>query len=262
MSFKIITIEELIKMLDKYNHKELHIHHTYIPNHSHFNGSNGIQLQINMRNYHVNVNKWSDIAQHISLLPSGEIVTGRDFGSDPASIRGYNAGAFCVEMIGNFDIGKDRLEGKQKDSMLRLSKYFYDKGKYIRFHRENAPKTCPGTSIDKSEFMNEVKNYGNAPQVTQPTKSQATSNVIFEGKTVEAININGTTQVWTRHLSNLLGVSVSFANGQVILNSKAVPKNEVLLMGGKSYMHTRVIADRLGLKIHWNNITKTVTLSK
>jgi hypothetical protein len=41
--------------------------------------------------------------------------------------------------------------------LLKLAKYFDDKGKYIRFHRENSPKTCPGTSIDKDIFISEVR---------------------------------------------------------------------------------------------------------
>ena len=96
------------------------------------------------------------LGQHVTLLPDGKFVTGRDFGKTPASIQGYNTGAFAVEMLGNFDIGNDKFEGPQKESMIKLARYFYSKGCYIRFHRENAPKTCPGTSIDKNEFMKEV----------------------------------------------------------------------------------------------------------
>ena len=74
----------------------------------------------------------------------------------PASITGYNTGAFACEMLGNFDIGYDVLKGFQKASILRLCKYFNDKGQYVRFHRENSSKTCPGTSINKNDFMKEV----------------------------------------------------------------------------------------------------------
>jgi hypothetical protein len=158
--FEIIDIEELLKRLDNYNHKELHVHHTYKPNHSSFNGSNGISLQEAMRDFHVKVNGWSDIGQHVTLLPNGLFVTGRDFGKTPASISGYNTGAFACETMGNFDVGNDILQGEQKNSLLKLAKYFNDKSKYIRFHRENAPKTCPGISIDKEAFMNEVKSFG------------------------------------------------------------------------------------------------------
>lgn len=43
--FRIIAINELLAMLDNYNHKELHVHHTWSPSHKDFNGSNGLQLQ-------------------------------------------------------------------------------------------------------------------------------------------------------------------------------------------------------------------------
>lgn len=165
--FKIITVDGLINHLDNYNHKELHVHHTWKPDHSSFNGKNHLQLQQGMKNYHVNTNGWDDIGQHVTLMPDGIFVTGRDYGSTPASIRGYNTQAFAVEMLGNFDIGHDPFSGKQKDAMLKLARYFYDKQRYIRFHRENSAKTCPGTSINKDSFMNEVKALDSKPSQTE-----------------------------------------------------------------------------------------------
>lgn len=165
MSFEIIAIDELLKRLDKYNHKELHVHHTWKPVKNSYNGKNGLELQESMKNYHVNVNKWSDIGQHVTLLPDGKFVTGRAFDLTPASIYGFNTNAFACEMLGNFDkkgtgeennLGYDKFEGIQKESMLQLARYFHQKNRYIRFHRENSKKTCPGTSIDKDIFMQEV----------------------------------------------------------------------------------------------------------
>ncbi len=49
--FEIIGIDELLRRLNKYNHKELHVHHTWSPDHGDFNGKNGLQLQENMRKY-------------------------------------------------------------------------------------------------------------------------------------------------------------------------------------------------------------------
>jgi peptidoglycan hydrolase-like protein with peptidoglycan-binding domain len=158
--FEIITIDQLLQRLDAYKHLELHVHHTWKPSHKDYNGSNGIALQQGMKNYHVGNLGWNDIGQHVTLLPDGLFVTGRDFGATPASIAGHNTGGFACEMLGNFDTDNDKLEGKQKESILRLAKYFDDKGRYIRFHRENAAKSCPGTSIDKDTFMNEVRNLG------------------------------------------------------------------------------------------------------
>lgn len=156
---RILTLEQLLAELDKYSYKELHVHHTYKPDHSDWNKRpDGLYWNQSMRNYHVNNRGWQDIGQHVTLLPNGKFVTGRDFGKTPASIQGYNTGAFAVEMLGNFDIGHDKFDGVQKEAMIGLARYFYNKGCYIRFHRENAPKTCPGSSIDKNQFMQEVEN--------------------------------------------------------------------------------------------------------
>lgn len=163
-AFKKLTVSELIKLLDKYTFKQLHIHHTWKPNHSNFTGDNHEALQQGMYNYHVNQLKWSDIGQHVTLMPDGLFVTGRDFNRSPASIRGWNFRAFAVEMLGNFDKGFDILEGPQKDSIIQLSRYFVKRfGKECaKFHNEgpNVTKTCPGTSIDKDEFMKEVITLG------------------------------------------------------------------------------------------------------
>lgn len=190
--FEIITIDELLKRLDKYSHKELHIHHTYSPSHKDFNGSNGIALQQAMKNYHVNTRHWQDIAQHVTLLPNGLFVTGRDFAKTPASITGHNTGGFAVEMLGNFDIGHDKLQGEQRESIIKLAKYFDDKKRYIRFHRENSPKTCPGTSINKAEFMAEVKQYGLIKKIE---------------KVVDGMNIKT-----LQHVINVLGIKDNSGN--------------------------------------------------
>lgn len=170
MSFKFITIDEVIDIIKKYKYKSFHIHHTWKPTHKSFTGTNHMQLQTSMRNHHVNVNGWSDIGQHLTLFPDGKLLTGRDFGKSPASISNFNTGALAIEMIGNFDspntgsynsLGYDRLEGEQRKTILKLVKAFGDMFGYdnIIFHREKSSKTCPGTSIDKDFFIAEAKNY-------------------------------------------------------------------------------------------------------
>lgn len=163
-NFRLITIEELIKELDKYKFKQLHVHHTWKPDHSNFKGNNHVAIQQSMKDYHVNTNKWSVIGQHLSLFPDGVWLTGRPFDISPASISGWNTGAMAIEMIGNFDIGNDKLNGKQKEEILKLIKYFIDKyGEgSIKFHREgpNVTKTCPGTSLDKNKLIKEAKAMG------------------------------------------------------------------------------------------------------
>lgn len=169
-NFRILTTEELIKELEKHKFKQLHAHHTWKPTHKNFNGKNHIQLQENMKNHHVKANEWSDIGQHLTLMPDGSWVTGRPFDKTPASISGWNTGALAVEMLGNFDklgelpfnnLGYDKLEGKQKESMLKLMNYFGEKYGYdnIKFHKEGPGvfKSCPGTSLNKEIMIQEAK---------------------------------------------------------------------------------------------------------
>ena len=177
--YEIMSLDELLARLAKYNHKELHVHHTAKPDHATYYSTaaanedeRALNRQREFRNYHVNVHGWADIGQHVTLLPDGRFVTGRDFGISPASIKGYNTNAFACEMVGNFDTGNDPFTGAQRASMIGLARWFDNRGKYIRFHRENANKTCPGTGIVKENFMAEVRAQtatgggGTAPSTT------------------------------------------------------------------------------------------------
>lgn len=160
------TTEELMDLLKEYNFtrsiKFLDVHHTWKPNHSNFNGSNHSKVNKGMRDYHVNDNGWSDIAQHLTLFPDGKWLMGRDFNKTPASIANHNTGAFMIEMVGDFDVGNDTLEGEQLNSILEFSKFFKNQFNIeIRFHREYASwKSCPGSSIDKAEFLEQIDSFG------------------------------------------------------------------------------------------------------
>ncbi|KAA0547413.1 hypothetical protein FZW96_11150 [Bacillus sp. BGMRC 2118] len=72
----------------------------------------------------------------------------------------YNTGSFMTEILGNFDTGNDKLEGAQLETILKLNHYLVtEAGAEILFHREKAAKSCPGTGIDKSWFVQAVMNY-------------------------------------------------------------------------------------------------------
>lgn len=159
MSFKMLSVNQLIKELDKYTFRWFQVHHTWEPDHADFTGHNHMSLQRGMRSYHMNVRGWQDIGQHVTLFPDGMFVTGRPFNMTPAGIKGYNTGAFMMEMIGNFDKGNDPFEDPQKHSAIKLAHYFLSRGTKIMFHREKATKTCPGTGIDKKMFINEARAF-------------------------------------------------------------------------------------------------------
>ena len=161
MKYKFISLKKLLKTLDSYKYRQLHIHHTWKPDHSSFTGNNHVELQEIMARYHKEVRKWDDIGQHITIFPDGKIVTGRDFAIDPCSIKHWNKNAFAVELVGNFDIYNNILEGAQLANILRISAYFsYRFGlQCVKFHNEGpeTSKTCPGSSIIKQEFLSETK---------------------------------------------------------------------------------------------------------
>ena len=126
-----------------------------------------------MGDYHINTRGWKDIGHHLALMPDGLWVTGRPFDQMPASIKGWNTGALAVEMVGNFDkpgtgasnsSGYDKLEGKQRNSVLALIQYYGQRFGYdgVKFHREDpgVTKTCSGTSLTKSEMIKEAKPTG------------------------------------------------------------------------------------------------------
>lgn len=193
-NFEILTLEQVLSKLASYNYKELHVHHTWRPNHEiYFENPDPLYWQEAMKRFHIETNGWSDIGQHVTLLPDGRFVTGRPFNQAPASIKGFNSGAFAVEMIGDFDIGKDVLQGPQRDSIIGLARWFNQRGKYIRFHRENASKSCPGTGIDKTLFMAEVE--GKALTLKKGIKSeevrQLQENLIKLGYNLDPCGADG-----------------------------------------------------------------------
>lgn len=192
---------------------KLQIHHTGSPSYSNFFKSNGthedeLTRQKNMKSFHVNSRGMSDIAQHFTVFPNGKIVTGRSLNSNPAGITGWNTGAICVEIYGNFDKGQDIMKDAQKKAVImlygelckkfkltpstntiRCHAWFTSRGTYLGdYYPAKSRKSCPGTAFmgfgnSKSAITNNfipmVKNYinGNSTTTTQTTNSVYRVNV-------------------------------------------------------------------------------------
>jgi hypothetical protein len=145
------------------NKTEIHVHHTWRPNHAQYQGERSI---IGMWEFHTRQG-WSDIAQHVSIAPDGAIWTGRNWNKTPASARGHNhAGVFMFETIGDFDMGMDPLTGEQLESVLFVTaviatRFGIANGK-ILFHNEVSEKTCPGSAVKKAQFLQQVVAHRNA----------------------------------------------------------------------------------------------------
>lgn len=142
--------------------KYIQLHHTWKPDCSDFN-NNHFELAFNMKDYHVNILKWADIAQNIAIFPDGKIMICRSLEKDPAGIYGFNKNALCIENIGNFD--NSDVNTDQKNAIINTCKILCKKFNisndtdHIVYHhwfdldtgkRTNGignTKTCPGTKF-------------------------------------------------------------------------------------------------------------------
>lgn len=141
----------------------VHLHHTWRPTQSQFKGLATIEA---MHHFHVRANGWNDIAQHLTIDPQGLSWTGRNWNRPPASQAGKNgtsaAGPFMIEIVGDFDIGRDVLGGDQRTAVVGVVAAILSTcgltAADVLFHNElGSPKTCPGTSVVKGELRDQIQ---------------------------------------------------------------------------------------------------------
>ena len=201
---------------------KLQIHHTGSPSYLNFFKSNGthddeLTRQKNMKSFHVNSRGMSDIAQHFTVFPNGKIVTGRSLNSNPAGITGWNTGAICVEIYGNFDKGQDTMKDAQKKAVImlygelckkfkltpstntiRCHAWFTSGGTYLgNYYPAKSRKSCPGTafmgfgnskSAIENNFIPMVKNYISGGSASTSTSNSTSSLGVYK-VIVDELNI-------------------------------------------------------------------------
>lgn len=130
--FLLLTKEEFKEWLSKQKiYRKVNViqnHHTWKPDYKSFTGSNHFTMLKNMENFHVKERKFNQIAQNITTFPDGTIAICRNLNLSPAGIYGHNANGICIEHIGNFDIGGDKMTDAHKETIIflnaELCKYF------------------------------------------------------------------------------------------------------------------------------------------
>ena len=190
----IAQFQELVRSFDWQRQiTEVHMHHTWQPNHSQYQGLASIE---GMWDFHVNTNKWSDIAQHISIAPDGTIWTGRGWNTPPASSSGHNgsaaSGPFMFETIGNFDTGRDPFGGDQKATVIAVIAALLDQFglpvSELKFHNQlGSPKTCPGSSIDYTSFCAEVEAHRATGSRSRSTRTRGSALSATEKRAVSEL---------------------------------------------------------------------------
>jgi hypothetical protein len=242
-TFKRFTLAEYIRYLKTFASKvkfsEVHVHHTWKPTQASWRASkNKESVMLGMYNAHLG-RDFSDIAQHATIDPDGYIWDGRGLLMPPASAIDHNDSdndlihPFMFEMIGDFDIGQEKLEGAQLATVVGLVRAVMDLWKLndsnVRFHREmQSGKSCPGTGITKDWFLAQLKPAAPTPD---PTKVVAT-----KPETIPAIQ----------------------GHVNIVVNGKVMPQG--YLIGGLTYVPIRTVSEALGATIGWDQETKTASL--
>ncbi len=141
-------------------------------------------------------------AQNFTVFPDGKIIVSRNLNSKPIGIRGWNDGALCIEIYGNFDKGKDIMNASQKKAVIYLYGelckrfnipvntshirphcHFTAGGTYLgKYNSSRSAKTCPGTNFwgvgcstsGFNKFLADVKAYvnGKAPVEEKPKETK------------------------------------------------------------------------------------------
>ncbi len=165
-SFVSLDLQGFRELLRQYHFERrvdsIHLHHTWRPRRVDYAGDKTI---LGMWRYHTETNKWSDIAQHLTIAPDGALWVCRDWNRAPASATGYNGnsqvGPFMIEMIGDFDLGRDPFDGPQRESTVQVLALLLERfglaTSAIRFHNEMSSKTCPGSGVDRENLMAAVE---------------------------------------------------------------------------------------------------------
>ncbi len=164
--FHQFTLDEFAALLQEFPFTRkinaVHLHHSWRPDHSQFRGQDSL---IAMWRFDTQTNGWSDLAQHLTIAPDGTLWSGRNWNLPPCSAAGHNgnrtAGPFMLTLIGDFDQGRDRFEGAQRDAALRvivlLQKRFGLPPGSLCFHRQMSSSSCPGGAIDFQQVVDEVQ---------------------------------------------------------------------------------------------------------
>ena len=192
-SFRRYTLVEYIAYLrtfvGKVRFTQVHMHHTWVPAHSHwYKMKNKMDVITGMWRYHTDTRGFSDIAQHVTIDPEGYIWDGRSLLSPPASATNYNDSdndrfhPFMFEMIGDFDEGRDKLEGSQLATVNGLvNEIMLLWGSELKFHRDMTnQKSCPGTGITKDWFLSQLKEDERVLKVEDANKIIALLGAVWQ----------------------------------------------------------------------------------
>jgi len=167
--FQLMTLPEFKQWLNQQSVSRtiglIQNHHTFLPDYSHFTGSNHFERLRSMKQYHMVNNNWSNIAQTFTTFPDGKVAVCRPLNDVPVGIKGHNSKGICIEHFGNFDTGKDQMTEAHRTTIVEMNAalcqkfalpadtdhivyhHWYDLNSGIRTNGSGSTKSCPGTAF-------------------------------------------------------------------------------------------------------------------
>jgi hypothetical protein len=197
-----LTLSQFQLLLNSYPFERkinaIHMHHTWRPRRSDYQGAPTIEA---IWRFHTEFNHWTDIAEHITIAPDGVIWTGRDWNRAPASAAGFNGndavGPFMFEIIGDFDLGAESLDGDQRDVVISVIASLCDRFELspedLHFHDQMTnKKTCPGSSLDRGNIVQDVRSslegHAAEPETTdKPAAVNGTADQAFIAQVIASM---------------------------------------------------------------------------
>lgn len=176
--FQRLSVDQFAVVLRAFDFRRritgVHLHHTWRPSHAQWRGHDSM---VAMWRFHTQDRGFSDIAQHLTIDPEGQVWTGRNWNAAPASAVGHNgtsvAGPFMFETVGDFDLGHDQLRGAQRQAVLEVitlvQRRFGLAPETLMFHNQVADKSCPGTGIPYPAFLAELRAHQQETALVQRT---------------------------------------------------------------------------------------------
>lgn len=130
-----------------------------------------------VKRWHVQDRKWSDLGYHFLIDRDGVVMKGRDIARDGAHVQGRNKGTIGVSLFGGHGSAEtDQFSDHftpQQDAALRnliadLRKRFGNVP--VTGHNQYAAKACPGFNVPK--WLASMPLTRPAPQVNEKPKSE------------------------------------------------------------------------------------------
>lgn len=139
-------------------------HHTWSPSYKDFDSSNHFALLTSMDTSH-RERGFDMIAQNMTIFPDGMVAICRPFERIPAGIKGANTDGLCIENVGNFDVGGDTMDARQRTAIVQVSAllarkfslpfntdafvyhHWWDLNTGARTNGTGSTKSCPGTAF-------------------------------------------------------------------------------------------------------------------